>query len=234
MTGLGHVGSSLCRQLAGGGRAAGRLGHPRGGRAARRRGDRGAAGRRRRRAHAAEADVFAPCALGAGLNERTIPEIRARLVCGAANNQLATPEDAGRLAARGILYAPDYLVNAGGVISVARGALGLDDARRRGEGGGDPRDAGAGLPRGRAAGRDAGGGGRPAGREPVPRGCLNEGPGADAGAASQADFTSILFIRAFASGECGIFTVSTPFLNEASTLSASRPGGSGIVRKTEP
>ncbi|MEM6487172.1 MAG: Glu/Leu/Phe/Val dehydrogenase dimerization domain-containing protein [Pseudomonadota bacterium] len=78
-------------------------------------------------AHAAPADVFAPCALGAGLNARTIPQIAARLVCGAANNQLETAEDDVRLAARGILYCPDYLVNAGGLISVARPALAMDD-----------------------------------------------------------------------------------------------------------
>lgn len=71
------------------------------------------------RAHAVEADVFAPCALGGILNERTIPELRARVVAGAANNQLATSEDGQRLAGREILYAPDYVINAGGVISTA-------------------------------------------------------------------------------------------------------------------
>ena len=80
------------------------------------------------RAHRAEADIFAPCALGAALNAETIPEIQAEIVCGAANNQLATPEDGARLAKRGLLYAPDYLVNAGGLISVARAPLGLSDA----------------------------------------------------------------------------------------------------------
>ena len=79
-------------------------------------------------AHAAEVDVFAPCALGAGLNEVTIPEIQAKVVCGAANNQLAVARDDDLLAARGILYAPDYLVNAGGLISVARPTMGLSDA----------------------------------------------------------------------------------------------------------
>ncbi|MEM7499760.1 MAG: Glu/Leu/Phe/Val dehydrogenase dimerization domain-containing protein [Pseudomonadota bacterium] len=79
-------------------------------------------------AHQAEADVFAPCALGAGLNARTIPEIGAQIVCGAANNQLAQPGDDRRLAEAGILYCPDYLVNAGGLISVARGVTGDDDA----------------------------------------------------------------------------------------------------------
>ncbi|MGF1501234.1 MAG: Glu/Leu/Phe/Val dehydrogenase dimerization domain-containing protein [Paracoccaceae bacterium] len=78
--------------------------------------------------HTAEADVFAPCALGAVLSARTIPEIRARIVCGAANNQLASAEDDARLAHAGILYCPDYLVNAGGLISVARPKTGLSDA----------------------------------------------------------------------------------------------------------
>jgi len=82
--------------------------------------------------HAVEADVFAPCALGAVLSAETIPEIAAPVICGAANNQLATAEDDARLAARGILYCPDYLVNAGGLISVARPKTGLsDDAARQ-------------------------------------------------------------------------------------------------------
>lgn len=75
-----------------------------------------------------EADVFAPCALGGDLDAPTIAALRARIVCGAANNQLATPEDAHRLARRGVLYCPDYLVNAGGLIHVARHVLGLDGA----------------------------------------------------------------------------------------------------------
>ncbi|TXI16713.1 MAG: Glu/Leu/Phe/Val dehydrogenase [Roseateles sp.] len=69
---------------------------------------------------AAEADVLAPCALGAALNAQSIPAIRAKLIAGAANNQLATPADGDALQARGICYLPDYLVNAGGIISVAR------------------------------------------------------------------------------------------------------------------
>ncbi|MEM6422763.1 MAG: Glu/Leu/Phe/Val dehydrogenase dimerization domain-containing protein, partial [Pseudomonadota bacterium] len=77
-------------------------------------------------AHAEAADIFAPCALGAGLNARTIPEIQAKIVCGAANNQLAQPADDQRLMDRGILYCPDYLVNAGGLISVARPSTGMD------------------------------------------------------------------------------------------------------------
>jgi leucine dehydrogenase len=64
-------------------------------------------------------DVFAPCATGAVLNAATIPRLRCRIVAGAANNQLAEPEDAARLDAAGILYAPDYVVNAGGVLHLA-------------------------------------------------------------------------------------------------------------------
>jgi leucine dehydrogenase len=63
-----------------------------------------------------ECDVYAPCALGATLNARSIPKLRCRVVAGAANNQLATDEDGDRLRARGILYAPDYAINGGGAL----------------------------------------------------------------------------------------------------------------------
>jgi leucine dehydrogenase len=65
-----------------------------------------------------DCDIFSPCALGSGLNETTIPKLNCRAVVGSANNQLATSEDASRLAERGILYAPDFVVNAGGLINV--------------------------------------------------------------------------------------------------------------------
>jgi len=68
--------------------------------------------------HSQDVDIFSPCALGAGLNETTIPELNCQAVIGCANNQLATDKDAQRLADRGILYAPDFLVNAGGLINV--------------------------------------------------------------------------------------------------------------------
>jgi leucine dehydrogenase len=68
------------------------------------------------RIHATEADVFAPCALGGILNERTVHEIQAPVVAGAANNQLASPECGAVLHQRGILYAPDYVINGGGII----------------------------------------------------------------------------------------------------------------------
>jgi leucine dehydrogenase len=73
---------------------------------------------------AADADVFSPNALGAGLNADTIPEIQAPVICGGANNQLASPEDGYRLFRRGIVYAPDYLVNAGGITNVMAEYLG--------------------------------------------------------------------------------------------------------------
>ncbi len=68
---------------------------------------------------AADVDIFAPCALGGILSAETIPLLKAGIVAGAANNQLATADDGRRLVERGILYAPDYVINAGGVINVA-------------------------------------------------------------------------------------------------------------------
>ncbi len=73
------------------------------------------------------ADVFAPCALGAVLNDRTIPRLGARIVCGGANNQLAAARHATTLAARGILFVPDYIASAGGVIDFHQERIG-DDA----------------------------------------------------------------------------------------------------------
>jgi glutamate dehydrogenase/leucine dehydrogenase len=76
-----------------------------------------------------DSDVLAPCALGGVLNEASIPRLRCGVVCGAANNQLATPEDADRLAAAGIVYVPDYVANAGGVINIAEEVGGYDHDR---------------------------------------------------------------------------------------------------------
>ena len=64
-------------------------------------------------------DIFAPCALGAVLNATTIPQLKAKLIAGAANNQLSTAEMATELKSRSILYCPDYIVNAGGIINIA-------------------------------------------------------------------------------------------------------------------
>ena len=69
--------------------------------------------------YAVQADVFAPCALGGAVSEATLPQIKARIIVGAANNQLATLEMGESCRQRGILYAPDYVVNAGGIINVA-------------------------------------------------------------------------------------------------------------------
>ena len=65
-----------------------------------------------------ECDVFAPCALGGPISRDTIPRLSCAAVVGSANNQLAKPEDADRLLERGILYAPDFVVNAGGIINI--------------------------------------------------------------------------------------------------------------------
>ena len=75
-----------------------------------------------------EADVLSPCALGAILTETSIATLRVAVVAGAANNQLATAADGARLRARGILYAPDYVINAGGIINVVAEYLGDGDA----------------------------------------------------------------------------------------------------------
>jgi leucine dehydrogenase len=66
--------------------------------------------------HAADVDVFAPCALGAVLNDETIPQIQAKAVSGLANNQLAEPRHGAELRDRGVTYVPDYVVNAGGIM----------------------------------------------------------------------------------------------------------------------
>ena len=77
---------------------------------------------------ALEADVVSPNALGAILTEPSIAALKTPIVAGGANNQLSTPEDGRRLHARGILYAPDYVINAGGIINVCTEFLGDGDA----------------------------------------------------------------------------------------------------------
>ncbi|MEO6318079.1 MAG: Glu/Leu/Phe/Val dehydrogenase dimerization domain-containing protein [Acidimicrobiales bacterium] len=80
-------------------------------------------------AHTVACDIFSPCALGASLSAATIPELQAAAVVGSANNQLATPQDAQRIHDSGVLYAPDYVVNAGGVINIAHEQGGYDRSR---------------------------------------------------------------------------------------------------------
>lgn len=87
--------------------------------------------------HAQDVDIFAPCAMGAVINDKTLPDIAAKVVCGLANNQLAEPRHGADLQARGITYVPDYVVNAGGMIGaspVIFATLSRDDSVKRIEG----------------------------------------------------------------------------------------------------
>ena len=116
--GLGHVGFELCRLLHGAGarlvvadlnadlcsQAAERF---------------GASIADTQAIVSSDADVYAPCALGATLNDESIPQLKAKIVAGSANNQLDRPEHGVALKQRGILYAPDYVINAGGVINIS-------------------------------------------------------------------------------------------------------------------
>jgi leucine dehydrogenase len=79
----------------------------------------------------AEAEIVAPCALGGVLNDETVPRLRCRIIAGAANNQLADDRIADLLTAHGILWAPDFVANAGGVINIAEEFGSYDAARAR-------------------------------------------------------------------------------------------------------
>lgn len=76
-----------------------------------------------------ECDIFSPCSLGGVLDEASIPRLRCEMVIGAANNQLATAEDADRVAERDILFVPDFVVNAGGLINVSEELRGYQQER---------------------------------------------------------------------------------------------------------
>lgn len=125
--GVGHVGYHLCRQL-----------HERGAqltvadidplKAERAQREFGATVVPLEAIFSVECDVFAPCALGSALNDETIPQLKCRIVAGAANNQLAAPQNGDDLFQRGILYAPDYAINAGGLMNVASEVAGYDEA----------------------------------------------------------------------------------------------------------
>lgn len=73
----------------------------------------------------ADAEVFAPCALGAAINEQTLPRLRGKVIAGAANNQMASDAIARAVFERGLIYAPDYVINGGGIINVASEMRGL-------------------------------------------------------------------------------------------------------------
>lgn len=115
--GLGNVGFFLCREL----QAAGAtlvitdIDQAKVDRAAR---EFGAKVVEPSRIHAQEGDIYAPCALGGILNDETLPQLKVEIVAGGANNQLLEQRHGEELEARGILYAPDYVANAGGVINV--------------------------------------------------------------------------------------------------------------------
>jgi leucine dehydrogenase len=81
--------------------------------------------------HAEECDIFAPCAMGGVIRDDTLPNLRCRVVAGAANNQLERPEHGEALASAGILYAPDYVINAGGLINVADELQGYNETRAK-------------------------------------------------------------------------------------------------------
>jgi leucine dehydrogenase len=79
-------------------------------------------------AYTHKCDVYAPCAVGATVNSMTVPALACRIVAGSANNQLGEPADGDRLHARGILYAPDYIVNAGGAAALPSLSKGTNEA----------------------------------------------------------------------------------------------------------
>lgn len=125
--GLGSVGGSLARKLAAAG-ATLSLADVHADRAAALASELGATHVDNDRIMTVGADVFSPNALGAILTEHSIAALDVAIVAGAANNQLAMTADGARLAARGILYAPDYVINAGGIINVVAEYLGQGDA----------------------------------------------------------------------------------------------------------
>jgi leucine dehydrogenase len=79
--------------------------------------------------YSADADIYAPCALGGSINDETIPQFKVEIIVGGANNQLLEPRHGDELGRRGILYAPDYAANAGGIINGCRELLGWDPSQ---------------------------------------------------------------------------------------------------------
>ena len=124
--GLGHVGTYLCALLheAGAKRVIADIDDRRGAELAKTYGAKTASPND---SLTVTADILAPCAIGAVLNEDSIAKLRVSAVCGGANNQLATPEDGHRLHKRGILYAPDFVANAGGIINCATEVLAIEN-----------------------------------------------------------------------------------------------------------
>jgi leucine dehydrogenase len=129
VVGLGHVGSRVARLCA---RAGARVLASDVDRSRRESAERaGASWITPQRALEADVEVLVPCALGGVLNEDTVPRLRTQIIAGAANNQLAADGIADLLAARGVLWAPDFVVNAGGIINIAVELTGYDPAEAR-------------------------------------------------------------------------------------------------------
>ncbi len=128
LQGVGHVGYHLCKELSalGAKLTVGDVDPHKAERAAR---EFGATVSPLDSIFSLECDVFAPCALGSALNSETIPKLRCRIVAGAANNQLAEAQHGQDLMTRGILYAPDFAINAGGLINVAQEVTGYDETK---------------------------------------------------------------------------------------------------------
>ena len=171
--GLGHVGGELARGLAAAGArlvvsdvAPGRRALA---------DELGAAWAEPAEALRAEVDVVAPCALGGVLDHDTVPALRCRAVAGAANNQLASDDLAADLHARGVLWVPDFVANAGGIINIAVELEpdGYAPDRARDAGRGDRRDAAHHPRHGRRRGDDAAG--RRAGARPPPHRAARRG-----------------------------------------------------------
>ena len=125
--GLGHVGFDLAQQLH---KAGARLWvtdiHTENPNLSRAHDDLGATVVAPEAIYSADVEVFAPCAMGAVINDQTIDKLKAVIVAGASNNQLAKPRHGVELMRRGILYAPDYVINAGGIIDVYHERIGFD------------------------------------------------------------------------------------------------------------
>lgn len=117
--GVGHVGYPLCRELAGRG-AKLFVSDIDGARVQTAVQEFGATAMSAAELLSTEAEIYAPCALGGAINDATLSQLKVKIVAGAANNQLATPAHGAALAERGIAYAPDYAINAGGLINVAQ------------------------------------------------------------------------------------------------------------------
>ena len=128
--GVGNVGYNLCRELAGAG-ARLTVADVRDELADRVASEFGATVASSATIHRTECDVFAPCALGGAINDRSVGELRCTIVAGAANNQLASDHNGEALHGRNILYAPDYAINAGGLINVAQEIVGYDADKAR-------------------------------------------------------------------------------------------------------